>query len=298
LRRIGDDSEGYVFSLDLLIALIPITILLGMAAANMDDFFYLTQEGVFQSSLERVGADTVTTLLETSGTPYNWEQTGNPSVIGLAKFNDRTQAPDENDISPAKLGAMNTSVMQELVGPEYGYYINITNAQNNTPYYTLGTFNNSAANIVRIERLVRLAKFDIVSDGIGIRGTQQPRDFTSPPDPFKTNIAYNNAFDYYVLVYNNRISSARVEINGITVVAQNQFGVNVEFIRQQIPNNILQNQTALLDNSVVLRHVASQPGSSMNVYIVQVPKGTPEEEINIEDAKPIVGRFLFFIWVR
>jgi len=297
LRRIADDSDGYVFSLDLLIALIPITILLGMAAANMDNVFYLSQEGVFQSSLERVGADTVSTLLETSGTPNNWEQTGNPSVVGIAKFNDRTQAPDENDISPYKLGALNTSLVQDLVGPEYGYFINITNAKTNAPYYTLGAYNTSAQNIARIERLVRLAKFEIVSEGVGIRGTRQPRDFTSPPNPFKTNIAYNNAFDYYVVIDNNGISSAQVIINGVEIVRERDFPLT-ELTRKIEPQSILQNQTALLPNSVVLGKVASKPGSTMDVYILQVPKGTPPSEVNIDSARPILGRFVFYIWVR
>ncbi|MGC9516095.1 MAG: hypothetical protein ACP5C3_00180 [Methanomicrobiales archaeon] len=296
MRRISDDSDGYVFSLDLLIALIPITILLGMAAANMDNVYYLSQQGVFESSLQRVGEDTVDALLETSGTPNNWEQTGNPSVIGIAKYDPRTNAPVENDISPYKLGALNTSVVQELVGPEYGYYINITNAQNNTPYYSLGTFNSSANDIARVERLVRLAKFEIVSQGVGIRGTRQPRDFTNPPNPFQTNIAYNAAFDYYVLIYNNGISSAQVVINGQEVVRERDFPLTE--LTRKIDSSILQNQTDLQDNSVVLGKVASKPGSTMDVYIVQVPKGTPEGDVTIENSRPIIGRFVFYVWIK
>ncbi len=298
MRKIKDDSEGYVFSLDLLLALIPLTILLGMATADMDAMFYLTQEGVYQSSLQRVATDAASALLETSGTPHNWEQTGNPSVVGIAKFSDSAQAPIENDISPAKLGGLNSTNLGELIGPEYGYFINITTVRNNSNYYSLGTYNNSAQNIARVERLVQLAKFEVVSEGTGVRNTGSPRDFTSPPNPFQTNIAYNNQFNYYVLVYNYGITSARVVINGQTVVPQNQFQNNVPFVRRIIPSNILQNQTELRDNSVVLQQVASKPGEYFDAYVVRVPKGTPEDQITLENARPILGRFVMYVWVK
>lgn len=298
MRKIDKDQEGFVFSLDLLLALIPLTILLGMAAADMDAMFYLTQEGVYQTSLERVGRDTVSALLETSGTPINWEETGNPTVIGLAKYDDRKDAPIENDLSPTKLGAMNVTNMQELIGEEYGYFINITTVDTNHTYYTLGSYDASQENIARIERLVQLAKFEVVSDGTGVRNTGAPRDFSSPPDPFKTNFAINEKYDHYVLVYNRRISSASVVINDQTVIGQQDFNPQVTFIRRKIDREILKDEVDLLDNSVVLRQVASRPGQDFDVYIVRVPKGTPEDLVTPEDARPILGRFVLYIWVR
>ncbi|MCK9150655.1 hypothetical protein [Methanobacterium alcaliphilum] len=303
LRQLKDDSRGFAFSLDLLLALIPITIILGMAAANMDSMYYLTQETTFQTSLDRVGADTVKSLLETSGQPYDWQTLGNPYSPGLATYDSRAKAPIPNYIDPAKLGALNTTLMQEMVGSPYGYYINITTVNNNSQYYSLGTYNGSASNIVRIERLVRLSKFTIVSQGVGIRYNKQPRDYSNPPNPFQTNIAYNNAYDYYVLVYNKDITSASVEINNIAVVRQNDFQGGTTFIRKKIDpavygSTILKNATQLQDNSVVLKQVASKPGSNLDVYIIRVPKGTPENLIDLEGTKPIAGRFVFYIWIR
>jgi len=298
LRKIKDDSEGYVFSLDLLLALIPLTILLGMATADMDAMFYLTQEGVYQSSLQRVATDAVSALLETSGTPHNWEETGNPSVVGIAKFSDSAQSPIENDVSSAKLGGLNSTNMGELIGPEYGYFINITTVRTNAPYYSIGTYNNSAQNIARVERLVQLAKFEVVSEGTGVRNTGSPRDFSSPPQPFQTNVRYNQIFDYYVLVYHDTITSARVDINGITIVPPNEFQKKDPIPPILIDRNILQNQTELRDNSVLLRQVASAPGGSMDVYVIRVPKGTPSSEITLENARPILGRFVMYVWVK
>lgn len=302
MRKIKDDSEGYVFSLDLLLALIPLTILLGMATADMDAMFYLTQEGVYQSSLQRVATDAVSALLETSGTPHNWEETGNPSVVGIAKLSDNGD-PIDNDISAAKLGGLNDTNIAELIGPEYGYFINITTARNNSPYYSIGTYNDSAPNIARVERLVQLAKFDIVSEGKGVRNPEppigSPRDFYSPPYPFKTNNVLINRYDYYVVVYNYGVTSASVDINGFPIIPESEFKKNNNYMIEQIESEKLKNGMGdPEDNSVVLSKVAGKKGTSFDVYIVRVPKGFPKQLIDIDGASPILGRFVMYVWVK
>ena len=67
------DSWGYALSLDLLLAIIPLTLVMGFVAADMDNILYQTGDAVFRSSMDRVASDTVSTLLETSGTQNNWE---------------------------------------------------------------------------------------------------------------------------------------------------------------------------------------------------------------------------------
>lgn len=61
------DRRGFAFSLDILLALIPLTILLGMLAADMDNIMYLTQSTIYQSSLDRHASDVADALVETSG---------------------------------------------------------------------------------------------------------------------------------------------------------------------------------------------------------------------------------------
>ena len=45
--RFSRDSRGFAFSLDVLLALIPLTIILGMAVANMDNINYLSDAKKF-----------------------------------------------------------------------------------------------------------------------------------------------------------------------------------------------------------------------------------------------------------
>ncbi|MFZ0441196.1 MAG: hypothetical protein WAL81_00995, partial [Methanobacterium sp.] len=64
---LSKDSRGFALSLDLLLALIPITLLLGFVAADMDNLLYQMEDTVFRSSMDRSAGDAVSTLLETSG---------------------------------------------------------------------------------------------------------------------------------------------------------------------------------------------------------------------------------------
>ena len=105
LGLLRKDSGGQIFSLDLLLALIPIALIIGMAAADMDNMLYLTQGAVFQSSTERAASDTVHALLETSGSPIDWEMTGNPRIAGLAEYDQIKSVPVEGTVDAIKLGA-------------------------------------------------------------------------------------------------------------------------------------------------------------------------------------------------
>jgi len=133
-----------------------------------------------------------------------------------------------------------------------------------------------------------------------IRYTGTPRTYTSPPDPFPTNLNYVNTFDYYALVVNRGYDSATVEINNNRVVDPNDFkgqATRYTNITRKVDPKFLYNQTELIDNIVTVRGT-SNPWSSLDVYIIQVPKGTPEIEVNLDNVKPKRYRFQFYLWVK
>lgn len=290
------DSGGQIFSLDLLLALIPITLLIGMAAVGMDNMLYLMQGTVFQSSTERVASDTVNTLIETSGSPYNWEQVGNISVVGLARHDSRKRMPVENHLSPHKLNALQVQHIQNLLGPEYGFYLRITRADNrNILIRSMGEFNDSAPNIVKVERLVLTSNLQLETSLEGlIRATGQPRTYETV---FQTNNIRVAAYDYWVLVINRGYAAASVHVNNKKVVGEHEFKPHITEIKNQINDTYLKNQTQLLDNIVSIRG-RSEPGSSMDVYVISAPRGTPEREINLENIRLRQCFFEFYVWVR
>lgn len=78
MRDLLSDRRGFAFSLDVLLALIPLTILLGMLAADMDNIMYLTQSTIYQSSLDRQASDIADAWLNHQGLPLTGNRRGTP----------------------------------------------------------------------------------------------------------------------------------------------------------------------------------------------------------------------------
>jgi len=303
------DSRGYALSLDLLLALIPLTLVLGLVAADMDNVMYQMQDVIYRGSTDRVAADTMNTILTTSGDPSDWEtNVSNLKVPGLARFDQSSQQPKRYYLSPNKVGSITSTQIQSLLGDQYGYSLNITNIGSGANVLMRGSRNDfsvdpAAKEVVRVERIVLYASYDIVSDAVNIRGTGTPLVVTA--NSFPTNIQYNSVFDYYVYVNSTgltSVTSATVDINSATVVKSNDFksGTNpvVKLINPAVyGSDVLKNQTDLLDNLVTIR-LEGSPTDKMNVYILQVPKGTPASEISLTGADTAKFRAVLYVWNR
>lgn len=303
--RITRDSRGVAISLDILLALIPLTIMLGIVAADMDNIMYQMEDAIFRSSTERVAADTVDTLLKTSGNPYNWEDTfsgSNSGVIGLAEYDEFTHKPYPYVVSPGKMGAVSSTpaLVTNLTGSKYGYFIKISNVNTKSTVITAGNaggVNTAAKEIVRVDRNINYGKLKVLSKIEDVvRYTSTPRDYTNPPQPFYTSSASLVAYDYYVLVINRDITSARVVINGESIVDPNDFKKGISPIVKLIDPQFLQNETDMQSNTVILQQVASKPGCELDMYIIRAPKGTPESEITLNNTKAQKCYFEFFMW--
>lgn len=297
------DSKGQIFSIDLLLALIPLTLIIGMAAADMDNILYLTQGAVFQGSTERATADAMHTLLETSGDPVDWEFNGTPNVPGIANYDTIKQQPVEGTVNPIKLAELNKTHIESLIGNEsYNFYLNMSKVDNGYTIKTLGTYNGSAKNIVRLERFVLYGYLNVVSSAKNLirYNPGPPRVYTNPPDPFPTNKYYLQVFDYWVLVVNKGYNSATVEVNNNRVIDPSDFtGPSTRYanITKQINDTFMFNETEFKNNTVTVRGT-SNPWDSMDVYIVQVPKGTPKSDITLDNVEPKRYRFQLYLWVK
>lgn len=292
------DSRGYMFSLDLLLALIPITIMLGMVAGDIDNMMYQVQDTVFRGSMDRVAFDTMNTLLETSGTPTNWEETGNPSVAGLAIY-DPSDGPLEGTIDTNKLPSLTQNDVQNLVGKNYGFFFKVTSLSTNKEIKSLGTYKSSALDTVRVERVALYSNLKIVSQAKDlIRFTGTPRVYSNPPDPFQTSKYYLQTYDYYVLLVNRGYDSVEVNINNERVFDPNDIRGDQDkyaTLVKLIDPKALYNETELQNNTVDVRGT-SKPGSSLDVYIVQVVKGTPKEDVKIDSVVPQKVKCELYIW--
>ncbi|MDP3014692.1 MAG: hypothetical protein Q8M92_10640 [Candidatus Subteraquimicrobiales bacterium] len=302
MRILDRDSRGYALSLDILLALIPLTLILGMVAADMDSVFYQMEDAIFRGSTERVAADTVSTLLETSGTPINWETTnssGSGFVPGLARYDQNKKIPDEGTISSAKLGALNLAHLQNMVGPEYGVYMTVynltSNGLNDAKLKELGTYNSSVQDIIRIEKVATYSKLNVVSEIVGeIRGSNNVKTYMDPPYPFQTSAYINQTYAYYIVFENSGYLPANVNV---TINGNN---INfTDFNPKEINSNFLNTtSTGPVDNTVRISAIGT-PGTWINIYIVQVTRNPPSPfAINLQNTKPEPCRLELFLWTK
>ncbi|NYB52871.1 MAG: hypothetical protein HVN35_09985 [Methanobacteriaceae archaeon] len=303
------DSGGYALSLDILLALIPLTLVLGMVAADMDNVMYQMQDVIYRGSTERVAADTMNTLLTTSGDPPYWEtDVSSLKVPGLARYDNSSKTPRKYYLLPRKVSTITSAQIQNMLGDQYGYSLNISSISSGVNVLKRGTLNDSsvdpaAKDVVRVERIVLYASYEIVSEAVNIRGTGKP--LTIEGNTFQTNKQFNALFDYYVYVNSTGttpVTSAWVDINSVTVVKPNDFSGGTNPVVKLIDpaeygSNVLKNETQLLDNLVTIR-LAGSPTDKMNVYILQVPKGTPPSEISLTGANTAKFRATLYVWVR
>lgn len=298
--KIDRDSRGLALSLDLLLALIPLTIVLGIVAADMDNIMYQMEDTIFRGSTERVAADTINTLLKTSGTPPEWEKTGNPSVVGLAKYDTQAKTPYESLLSPTKLGALNSSHIQSLVG-NYSFYLDVTTVNGSRPVKNVtnsptGIPNNTAAEVVRVQRVARCSQFEIVSSLEGeIRYTGGYRQYTLPN--FATSYNYNQTYDYWIFINQNTgFTGATVNINAFPPITLNSNNINTPYkINSSYLNVSSSNPNTFYNNSVKL-NASGTFGSYMNFYIVQTPKNVSATDINSNTVPTQDFRFVLYLW--
>lgn len=307
LKIIKGDSKGYALSLDLLLALIPITLMLGLVTANMGNIMYETQDTLYRSSNERVAADTANTLLKTSGDPYDWET--NPSslkVVGLAKYDYNNHLTSEYVLTPQKVGALNSLAIHNILGSQYGFLLTITGVPSGNTIVNMtssGSTNvnfNNASDVVKVERLVLVSAFDIVAEFKNIRLTRSPATLTKY---FPTNNAYLNMYDYYVYVDNSdSVSSGFVEVNDVggndQIVKSNDFPSTPPLVREIDPvTQKLKNGTNLQSNKVETQ-LRGSPGDTADVYVLQVPKGTPINLIDPYGPQRVRAMFNLYVWTK
>jgi hypothetical protein len=300
-----DDPRGFLISLDLLFAIIPLTIVLGMVAADMGNILYEIEDTIYQSSTDRIAQDTMNTLAETSGDPQNWEQTGvAPNIVGLAQYINGRPIPDS--IDPNKLALLTNTSIQNLIGNNtYGFYLTITSLNSTAINQTfgnnsvVGNNNSGINNIVRVDKVVLCSKLESVTYLVGqIFYSGQTRIYTVPS--FNTSSFSTQNYDYYILFVNtggNSNSSATVNINNnpINLTSTNIFQgygpINSSFLNTNSTNPL-----QLFNNTVTLNITTNSIGSSMNFYIVEAPKNTASTYITYSNVVPQNCNLTLYLW--
>ncbi|MFQ6136817.1 MAG: hypothetical protein ACE5PM_06525 [Candidatus Hydrothermarchaeales archaeon] len=145
------DRRAQLFTLDLLLALVPLTIMLGMSANAMAGVTTQIQEYAYGYSMKRVTNDAADVLVKTAGEPPTWNSSNTPTTVGLALYEEN--ASTTNILDSDKVKDMSSTYLTNLL-PNFQYYnLSITSLEDPTfsTSWTSGTRTN-VSDIVVAER--------------------------------------------------------------------------------------------------------------------------------------------------
>ncbi|MDI6654534.1 MAG: hypothetical protein QME59_01440 [Candidatus Hydrothermarchaeota archaeon] len=153
------NNKAQLFTLDLLLALVPLTIALGMSATAIGGIVTQIQEYAYFYSMQRQAGDAADVLIKTPGVPPDWNATNLPNTPGLAVYSCNRAMPNFLDYD--KITALSGTLLSRLFGSNTNVYFEVVNLQTNSTIKTL-TYNvtgvpiGSAANVFVVERIVSL----------------------------------------------------------------------------------------------------------------------------------------------
>lgn len=186
-KNFKDEEEGQAFSLDVMMALIIITVIMGVSANAMDMVSYKAQDYSSRFSLERATTDAADILIKSPGSPEDWESYSYKPIMipGLAKIDISSNMVIPQTLTyrkMSKLKAKYSDLMPGKILPDgVSSSLVLYPVDPNISTYTIkeGTVPANAAEVAVANRTV-LADFMFTSVVIGMNAHRNP---AWPMDP-------------------------------------------------------------------------------------------------------------------
>ena len=320
------DDEGQIFSLDVMMALIIITVILGVSADAMDMISYKSQDYSSRLSLERVTTDAADMLIKSSGSPDKWEdyEFSGDMVPGLAKKEAGQTVP--NTLSLIKILKLKSNYNQLMHGRILPDGVNSSmiiyplNPSLDPIMVMNNTVPESACEVAVANRTV-LCYFMYIYTVIELMGHHNhewplEQGLEREVCPHMNHTAYDsktgdqgwichhfnvtmsdlNSTDFYIITDPASVTdSARWGIDR----ADNQRDCNEKFING--PIHVNDKITAVMGNdtkAVLWFHILTKGDSkdSFDGYIVGVPKGTSLDKVRLDYLGPQPCYFVLQVW--
>lgn len=155
------NNKAQLFTLDLLLALVPLTIVIAMSANTMSGVITQIHQYSSTYSFQRSTNDALDVLVKTPGVPADWGDTGNASIVGLAFWDTTNNRPISNYFDAKKYFQLNSSAseLEELLGTSnYNISLVIHNISSyNTTNLTIPSYGlsvpDNASEIISLERI-------------------------------------------------------------------------------------------------------------------------------------------------
>ncbi|WP_414469882.1 hypothetical protein [Methanobacterium sp. ACI-7] len=316
------DECGQAFSLDIILALVLITVILGVSADAIDIASHKSSDYSARFSLERVTTDAADMLIKTSGSPDNWEIYSDISATpGLADISPETKIAIPNTLSMKKINSLKNNYNSLIYGKilPYGANSSMIIYPSDASMIPICILNNSpstsASEIAVANRTVLIPLIyleTIIYSNIHKGSIYEeicPNSYHTPTNSsgepkwackhFNITLSELNTTDFYVIT-----DSADIGDNSPTwIIDRPERASNNETEEHFSQNAISINQKIvdLLGNDAkgVLWFHVKTPGNkdrNFDAYIVSAPKGTPQEQVNINNLNPTPWFFVLHVW--
>lgn len=317
------DQNGQVFSIDVLLALILITVVIGMSANAVDMAGFKISDYSAGKSLDRIATDAADILIDTPGS-LKWEQSNSTSHIipGLAQDNNESKNSTKI-LSFAKISHLKNNypeLMDNILPPgsNSSLIIEPTDSKLNTIVVSNISPSPDISEVAAVNRtvLVNYRDFTIlVNIGKSTQLEHCPHyggeEHTGHEKSSSNNKSSNwnckyfkitqkdlNSTDYYILTDPSPIGDnmARWILD-----SQNNCSEDPEIFQAQ--PQLVNDKICLIlgenNEAVCWLHVLTSNDTSkqVNTYLIGVPKGTPPEDVRIEYLNPQPCFFIFRVWM-
>ncbi|MBP2045869.1 hypothetical protein [Methanobacterium aggregans] len=331
-NKIHDDKRGQAFSMDLLLALVVITVLIGVSADAMDIVSYKIQDYSFEHSMQRITMDAAETLINTPGNPSNWETLSGMITPGLAEVDPETGRTVPGTLSIKKINKLKheyDTAMPTILPDGSDSTITIYPLNDLPPILVHDEIPPASSSDVAVANRTVLCSYMYMACRVSMNVHSNPSwshgmgsDWEICPHAglnasmkhekpdFETgkpgwvchhfNITQEdlNSTDFYVLTDPTVLAdgSARWIIDSPDKMEKN----GEMFFSSPIPVNdklmeiLGDNKTAVLWLHVL---TIGTPDKSFDAYVVGVPKGTPVLNVRLEYITPQPAYFILKVWV-
>lgn len=330
MNQIIKDRNAQVFSIDMMLGLIIVTVILGISADSMNLASNKIQEHAYSSSMGRLVDDAADVLIETPGMPVNWEESvSNVDITpGLAKYNTITRKGEPNILSVKKIAQLQKRYDELVYGkilPEPFHSTLIIyplNMKLKPLIVHEETVKNASSDIFIINRTI-LADFidskivinlkNIINSG----NTSEIKGYDKCPHndlngTFKHDPPEKNQNSFWICHY-FKLSRIELDSNNFYIFTDPYIN-SLEWIidrNEQISNksNNMNSQPIIVndqlhylmgedEDAVCWLHVkVSDNKYPFMVYLVSIPKDVPVDMVNVDNLNPIPCYFILKAWI-
>lgn len=316
------EEKAQIFSLDVLLALIVLTVILGISADAMDTVSYKSQDYASRLSLERTATDAADMLVKSSGSPDNWEhyEVNNNTIPGLAKKEACITVP--NTLSIVKVLKLKSEYSRLMYGNVIPYSVNSSmvlyplNPSLNPIIVANSTVPGVASEVVVANRTV-LCDFVSISVAVRISGFKTHKlsgehEFKGEVCPhtdhnqsagnsrwachhFNVTRSDLNSTDFYILTDPAEVADPAgwcIDRADDQINCTEKFGGGPALINDKI-SAVIGNDT----EAVLWFHIVKKDSeNNFDGYIVGVPRGTALNDVKLSYLGPQPCFFVLKVW--